>query len=146
MAFIRRAFQRGIAKRRLISEKEIDRVKGALTLLEVGKQDSIERLIDGLDDPAWNVRNACSMAIAQVYEKKPNDQIVQMLHEELPEAALARDCVIVTNNLPHKRAFSDDHFDYYVDKYGFYELKIEVSEDTSPFKLSRFGIDGLNSL
>ena len=40
MAFIRRAFQRGIAKRRLVSEKEIDRVKGALTLLEVGKQDS----------------------------------------------------------------------------------------------------------
>ena len=95
MAFIRRAFQRGIAKRRLVSEKEIDRVKGALTLLEVGKQDSIERLIDGLDDPSWNVRNACSMAIAQVYEKKPNNQIIQMLHEELPEAALAMKLALI---------------------------------------------------
>ena len=42
------------------------------------------------------------------------------------EAALARDCVIRANLLPNKRSFSDDHFDYYVDKYGFYELKIEV--------------------
>lgn len=95
MAFIRRAFQRGIAKRRLVSEKEIDRVKGALTLLEVGKQDSIERLIDGLDDPSWNVRNACAMAIARVYEKKPNKQIVLMLHEELPEAALAMKLALI---------------------------------------------------
>ncbi len=42
------------------------------------------------------------------------------------EAALARDCVIRANNLPHKRSFSDDHFDYYVDKFGFYELKVDV--------------------
>ncbi len=95
MAFIRRAFQRGIAKRRLLSEKEIDRVKGALTLLEIGKQDSIERLIDGLDDPSWNVRNACSMAIARVYEKKPNKQIVQMLHEELTDASLAMKLALI---------------------------------------------------
>jgi len=49
------------------------------------------------------------------------------------EAALARDCIIVANQLPHKRAFSDDHFDYYVGKYGYYELKTHVSGDTSPF-------------
>ena len=48
------------------------------------------------------------------------------------EAALARDCVIVANKLPHKRAFSDDHFDYYVGKYGFYELNIDNPVDTSP--------------
>ena len=49
------------------------------------------------------------------------------------EAALARDCVIVANNLPHKRAFSEDHFKYYVDRFGFYELKIDVPGGTSPF-------------
>jgi hypothetical protein len=42
------------------------------------------------------------------------------------EAALARDCVIRANGLPHRRSFSDDHFDYYVDKFGFYELKVDV--------------------
>lgn len=51
------------------------------------------------------------------------------------EAALARDCVIRANGLPHRRSFSDDHFDYYVDKFGFYELKIEIPVVTSPFKL-----------
>ena len=48
------------------------------------------------------------------------------------EAALARDCVIVANKLPHRRSFSDDHFGYYVGKYGFYELKSPVSTGTSP--------------
>ena len=42
------------------------------------------------------------------------------------EAALARDCVIRANGLPHRMSFSDDHFDYYVDKFGFYELKVDV--------------------
>ena len=55
MAFIRRAFQRSIAKKRLGSEKEIDRVRGALKLLEVAGYESIETLIVGLEDNSWNV-------------------------------------------------------------------------------------------
>ncbi|MGC9779322.1 MAG: HEAT repeat domain-containing protein [Candidatus Heimdallarchaeota archaeon] len=95
MAFIRRAFQRGRARRRLLSEKEIDRVKGALTLLDVGGLESIDKLIDRLEDPSWNVRNACSMAIARVYEKKPNKDIVRQLHLELNEASLAQRLAII---------------------------------------------------
>ncbi|HUT82821.1 MAG TPA: HEAT repeat domain-containing protein [Candidatus Bathyarchaeia archaeon] len=95
MAFIKRAFQRGIAKRRLGSEKEIDRVKGALKLLEVGGQQSIDALITSLEDPSWNVRNACSMAIANVYERKPNNDLVKILHKELKEATLAKKLALI---------------------------------------------------
>jgi len=95
LAFIRRVFQRGIARRKLGSEKEIDRVKGALTLLDVGGKESLENLIYGLEDPSWNVRNACAMAIAQVYEKKPNAQIVTTLHKELSEASLAMKLALI---------------------------------------------------
>ncbi len=95
MAFIRRAFQRGRARKRLLSEKEIDRVNGALTLLDVGGLESIDKLIDRLEDPSWNVRNACSMAIARVYEKKPNKDIIQQLHLELNEASLAQRLAII---------------------------------------------------
>ncbi len=95
MAFIKRAFQRGIAKRRLGSEKEIDRVRGALKLLEVGGQQSIDALITSLDDPSWNVRNACSMAIANVYERKPNKDLVKLLHKELNEASLAKKLALI---------------------------------------------------
>ncbi|MBN1329699.1 MAG: HEAT repeat domain-containing protein [Candidatus Heimdallarchaeota archaeon] len=95
MAFIKRAFQRGIAKRRLGSEKEIDRVRGALKLLEVGGQHSIDALITSLDDPSWNVRNACSMAIANVYDRKPNNELVKTLHKELKEATLAKKLALI---------------------------------------------------
>ena len=44
------------------------------------------------------------------------------------EAALARDCVIVTNRLPHRKSFGDSHYDYLVNKYGFYDLKVGVLE------------------
>lgn len=95
MAFIKRVFQRGIARRRLGSEKEIDRVKGALTLLDVGGKESLDNLIYGLEDPSWNVRNACAMAIAQVYEKKPNVDMVNTLHKELADASLAMKLALI---------------------------------------------------
>ena len=95
MAFIKRVFQRGIAQRRLSSEKEIDRVKAALTLRDVGGQQSIERLILGIEDPSWNVRNACSLAIANIYQKKPNDELVKLLHQEVKEASLAKKLAII---------------------------------------------------
>lgn len=95
MAFIKRVFQRGIAQRRLSSEKEIDRVKAALTLRDVGGQQSIERLISGLEDPSWNVRNACSLAISNIYQKKPNDDLVSLLHREVKEASLAKKLAII---------------------------------------------------
>jgi hypothetical protein len=95
MAFIRRAFQRGIARRRLGSEKEIDRVKGALKLLEVGGHESIENLILGLEDPSWNVRNACSLALGQIYKRKPSSELVQLLHQEMKEANLAKRLALV---------------------------------------------------
>ncbi|MHA1156893.1 MAG: HEAT repeat domain-containing protein [Candidatus Heimdallarchaeota archaeon] len=95
MAFIKRVFQRGIAKRRLTSEKEIDRVKGALTLLEVGGQASFDKLLDGLEDPSWNVRNACSMAIARVYEKKPSPNLIKQLHIELKSDSLAKKLAVI---------------------------------------------------
>ncbi len=95
MAFIKRVFQRGIAKRRLTSEKEIDRVKGALTLLEVGGQASFDKLIEGLEDPSWNVRNACSMAIARVYEKKPSTNLIKQLHIELKSDSLAKKLAVI---------------------------------------------------
>ena len=47
------------------------------------------------------------------------------------EAALARDCVIVANRLPHKKSFGDSHYDYLVSKYGFYDLKVDIPIDTS---------------
>ena len=47
------------------------------------------------------------------------------------EAALARDCVIVTNRLPHRKSFGDSHYDYLVSKYGFYDLKVDIPIDTS---------------
>ncbi|MHA1212439.1 MAG: HEAT repeat domain-containing protein, partial [Candidatus Heimdallarchaeota archaeon] len=95
MAFIRRVFQRGIAKRRLGSEKEIDRVKGAMKLVEVAGHESIETLLTGLDDSSWNVRNACSMALGKVYERKPNDEIIKQLHEELTDTSLAKRLAII---------------------------------------------------
>ncbi|NHJ85308.1 MAG: HEAT repeat domain-containing protein [Asgard group archaeon] len=95
MAFIKRMFQRGIAKRRLSSEKEIDRVKGALTLLEVGSLQTLDKLLIGISDPSWNVRNACALAIANVYEKKPNDEIIKILHEEIKEAALGEKLALI---------------------------------------------------
>lgn len=95
MAFIKRFIQRGFAKRRLGSEKEIDRVRGALTLRDVGGLGSIEKLIDGLEDPSWNVRNACSLAIASIYEKKPEEEMVDYLHQELEDASLAKKLAIV---------------------------------------------------
>ncbi|NHJ48860.1 MAG: HEAT repeat domain-containing protein [Asgard group archaeon] len=95
MAFIRRAFQRGIARRRLSSENEIDRVKGALKLEEVGGHESIENLIIGTEDPSWNVRNACSLALVQIYERKASDDLVKLLHLELKEASLAKKLALV---------------------------------------------------
>jgi len=95
MVFIKRVFQRGIARRRLGSEKEIDRVRGALTLLDVGGKESLDNLLYGLEDPSWNVRNACAMAIAQVYEKKPSVEMVNVLHRELAEASLAMKLALI---------------------------------------------------
>ena len=95
MAFIKRVFQRGIAKRRLTSEKEIDRVRGALTLQEVGGQESFDKLVIGLEDPSWNVRNACSLALAKVYDKKPSEALVKLLHEELKSDSLAKRLAII---------------------------------------------------
>lgn len=95
MAFIKRVFQRGIAKRRLTSEKEIDRVKGALTLLEVGGQSSFDKLVLGLEDPSWNVRNACSMALSKAYEKKPSEALVKQLHTELKSDSLAKKLAVI---------------------------------------------------
>ena len=54
------------------------------------------------------------------------------------EAALARDCVIVANRLPHRRTFSDDHYVYYVEKYGFYDLKVDIPFDTSLLNFAGF--------
>ncbi|MFW9922530.1 MAG: HEAT repeat domain-containing protein [Candidatus Thorarchaeota archaeon] len=95
MAFIKRVFQRGIARKRLISEKEIDRVKGALTLRDLGGLESIEKLIVALEDPSWNVRNASSLAIASIHHKKPSKEIVKLLHKELKEASLAKKLAII---------------------------------------------------
>ncbi|HUU79508.1 MAG TPA: HEAT repeat domain-containing protein [candidate division Zixibacteria bacterium] len=95
MAFIKRAFQRGIAKRKLSSEKELDRVNAALTLRDVGGQQSLEKLILGLEDPSWNVRNACSLAISTIYGKKPNRELVTLLHKEIEEASLAKKLALV---------------------------------------------------
>lgn len=95
MAFIRRAFQRGIARRRLGSEKEIDRVVGALKLLDVGGHESIENLIIGLEDPSWNVRNACSLALVRIYERKPSMDLIKLLHEEIKDTSLAKRLAII---------------------------------------------------
>jgi hypothetical protein len=95
MAFIKRFIQRGIAKRRLDSEKETDRVKGALTLYDVGKEKTIEKLLPGLEDESWNVRNACALAIAEIYEREESDEIVHTLHEELKEASLIKKLAII---------------------------------------------------
>ena len=95
MAFIRRAFQRGIARRRLGSENEIDRVTGALKLLDVGGHESINNLIFGLEDPSWNVRNACSLALVRIYERKPSIDLVKLLHEEIKETGLAKRLAII---------------------------------------------------
>lgn len=54
------------------------------------------------------------------------------------EAALARDCVIVSNRLPHRKSFGDSHNDYLVCKYGFYDLKVDIPVDTSLHLLFRF--------
>ena len=56
------------------------------------------------------------------------------------EAALARDCVIVANSLPHRKAFSDDHNGYLVGKYGFFELKVDIPNDTSLHNTADFRI------
>ncbi len=95
MAFIRRAFQRGIARRRLGSEKEIDRVVGALKLLDVGGHESIENLIIGLEDPSWNVRNACSLALVRIYERIPSMDLIKLLHEEIKDTSLAKRLAII---------------------------------------------------
>ncbi|MEA2071820.1 MAG: HEAT repeat domain-containing protein [Asgard group archaeon] len=95
MAFIKRFIQRGIAKRRLSSEEEIDRVKAVLTFADVGTERSLEQLIEGLEDPSWNVRNACAMAIAQIYEKEPNNELITTLHNELENASLAKKLAII---------------------------------------------------
>ncbi|NHK29858.1 MAG: hypothetical protein FK730_00810 [Asgard group archaeon] len=95
MAFIRRAFQRGIARRRLGSEDEIDRITGALKLLDVGGHESIRNLIYGLEDPSWNVRNACSLALVRIYERKPSIDLVKLLHEEIKETGLAKRLAII---------------------------------------------------
>jgi hypothetical protein len=95
MAFIKRMIKKGFAKRNLRSESELDRVNGALTLLEYGGLDSVEKLLPGLDDESWNVRNASALAIANIYKKKPSDDIVERLHQELKEASLAPKLAIV---------------------------------------------------
>lgn len=95
MAFIRRAFQRGIARKRLSSEKEIDRVTGALKLLDVGGHESIENLIIGIEDPSWNVRNACSLALVRIYKRKPSIDLVNLLHEEIKDISLAKRLAII---------------------------------------------------
>jgi len=95
MAFIKKAFQRTVARKRLSSEKEIDRVRGALKLLEVGGKESIETLLAGLEDPSWNVRNACSMALAKIYARKPQETLIQRIHQEIVDASLAKKLALI---------------------------------------------------
>ncbi|MHA1220798.1 MAG: HEAT repeat domain-containing protein, partial [Candidatus Heimdallarchaeota archaeon] len=61
----------------------------------VAGHESIETLLTGLDDSSWNVRNACSMALGKVYERKPNDEIIKQLHEELTDTSLAKRLAII---------------------------------------------------
>jgi len=95
MAFIKKAFQRSKAKKRLGSEKEIDRVRGALKLLEVGGKESLEVLFAGLEDRSWNVRNAFSMALAKIYERKPQEELIQRIHTEVLIASLAKKLALI---------------------------------------------------
>lgn len=95
MAFVVRFFQRGIAKRRLGSEKEIDRVKAAMTLWDVGTPGALENLMEGMQDISWNVRNACARAISKIYEKEPKAEIIEMLHKRAKDADLAEKLAII---------------------------------------------------